>query len=103
MKYYMLPIAAAFLLANIAYLPSADAAQSKRGEQNEARAQLIAGKVKSLPEIEDRILPKMRGMRYLGPEYDLESQVYRLKFMKGNRVIFVDVDARSGAIIRTIG
>jgi len=74
----------------------------RRGEQNEARQQLMAGKVKSLREIEARILPRMRGMQYIGPEYDPVSQVYRLKFLKDNRVVFVDIDAATGAVIRQI-
>ena len=59
-----------------------------------------AGKVKSLREIEANIVPRMRGMQYLGPEYDAVAQVYRLKFIDRDRVIFVDVDARTGNVIR---
>ncbi|WP_430386196.1 PepSY domain-containing protein [Blastomonas fulva] len=84
--------------------PHADALDGKRrGEQSEAREQFMAGQVKSLREIEGRILPKMRGMQYLGPEYDAGSQVYRLKFLDSGRVIFVDVDARTGAVLRQTG
>jgi uncharacterized membrane protein YkoI len=39
-------------------------------------------------------------MQYLGPEYDPSAQVYRLKFINKDRVIFVDVDARTGNILR---
>jgi uncharacterized membrane protein YkoI len=39
-------------------------------------------------------------MEYLGPEYDEDSKIYRLKFVDNGRVIFVDVDARSGSIVR---
>ena len=39
-------------------------------------------------------------MEYLGPEYDQDNKIYRLKFVDDGRVIFVDVDARSGSIIR---
>ncbi|MEZ5710664.1 MAG: PepSY domain-containing protein [Blastomonas sp.] len=82
-------------------IPASNAdAQMRRGEQNDARQQLMAGQVKSLREIEARILPRMRGMKYLGPEFDPDNKVYRLKFLKNNRVVFVDVDARSGAILR---
>ena len=42
----------------------------------------------------------MQGMQYLGPEYDPAAVAYRLKFIRDGRVIFVDVDARSGEIIR---
>ena len=75
-------------------------ALDRRGEQNDARAQMMAGKVKSLRSIENRILPRMRGSQYLGPEFDPASQVYRLKFIRDGRVIFVDVDGRTGQILR---
>jgi len=75
-------------------------AEGRRGEQAEARQDMAAGKVKSLREIEASIVPRMRGMQYLGPEYDPSAQVYRLKFINGNRVIFVDVDGRTGGVLR---
>ena len=80
-------------------IPSADAVQ-RGDEQQDARAQMMAGKVKSLRSIENRVLPKMAGSQYLGPEFDPIAQIYRLKFIRKGRVIFVDVDGRSGAIIR---
>ncbi len=69
-------------------------------EQKAARAQMMAGKGKSLRSIENRVPPKMAGSQYLGPEYDPRAQVYRLKFIQEGRVIFVDVDGRTGAILR---
>ena len=87
------------MLASIAML-SPVPADPRRGEQNEARQDMRAGKVKSLREIEANIVPRMRGMQYLGPEYDPVAQVYRLKFIDRDRVIFVDVDARTGNVIR---
>jgi uncharacterized membrane protein YkoI len=72
----------------------------KGDDQGKAREQMNSGKVLSLREIESRIIPRMRGMEYLGPEYDGNAQVYRLKFINDGRVIFVDVDARSGSILR---
>ena len=50
----------------------------------------MAGKVKSIRSIEDRILPRMSGSEYIGPEFDPGAQVYRLKFIRDGRVIFVD-------------
>jgi uncharacterized membrane protein YkoI len=76
------------------------AALAPKADQQEARKQMNEGKVLSLRQIEARVLPKMKGMEYLGPEYDEDSRVYRLKFVNDGRVIFVDVDARSGSIIR---
>lgn len=75
-------------------------AADRRGEQNDARAQMMAGKVKSLRSIENRVLPKMSGSQYLGPEFDPVAQVYRLKFIRKGRVVFVDVDGRTGAVLR---
>ena len=54
-----------------------------------------------LREIERRVLPQMRGSQYLGPEYDPVAVAYRLKFIDGGRVVFVDVDARSGRVIHS--
>lgn len=87
------------MLASIALL-SPVTADPRRGEQNEAREDMRAGKIKRLPEIEAIIVPRMRGMQYLGPEYDPTAQVYRLKFINRDRVIFVDVDARTGNVLR---
>ncbi len=75
-------------------------AVQRNDEQAEARAQMMAGKVKSIRSIENRLLPKMAGSQYLGPEFDPAAQVYRLKFIKKGRVVFVDVDGRTGAILR---
>ncbi len=89
-------------LVSIALLSPA-AADPRRGEQNDARQDMRAGKVKSLREIEATIVPRMRGMQYLGPEYDPTAQVYRLKFIDRDRVIFVDVDGRTGSVLRQRG
>ncbi len=83
-----------------AALLSPGTVDARRGEQDEARQDMRAGKVKSLREIEASVVPRMRGMQYLGPEYDSTAQVYRLKFIDGNRVIFVDVDGRTGSVLR---
>ena len=70
-------------------------------EQGEVRREMRAGNVQSLREIEQRVLPRMAGMQYLGPEYDPAAMAYRLKFIDKGRGVFVDVDARSGRIIST--
>ncbi len=85
------------MLAAIAVSLPADA---RRGEQDDARQDWQQGKVKSLREIEGSVVPRMRGMQYLGPEYDPSAQVYRLKFINKDRVIFVDVDGKTGGILR---
>lgn len=79
--------------------PAADAQQRRADEQREARHDLRNGNVRSLREIEARVLPMKRGMQYLGPEYDPTAMAYRLKFIQDGRVVFVDVDARTGQIL----
>lgn len=56
------------------------------------------GRSMPLPKLEQRVLPFMGGADYLGPE--LNGDVYRFKFMRDGRVIWVDVDAQSGRILR---
>ena len=56
------------------------------------------GRSMPLPKLEQRVLPFMGGADYLGPE--LNGDVYRFKFMQNGRVIWVDVDAQSGRILR---
>ena len=88
-----------FLLAALLVAPVPALAGGQRDDQGEVRKDLRAGNVRPLREIEDRILPQMQGMQYLGPEYDATAMAYRLKFIRDGRVVFVDVDARSGDVI----
>lgn len=88
----------AILLLSAA-LPAMPAHAGPGDAQGEVRRDLRAGHVRSLREIERRVLPQMPGTQYLGPEYDPTALVYRLKFIRDGRVLFVDVDARSGEII----
>jgi hypothetical protein len=87
---------AVFLAVALPALPALAEPVSVRGQ---VRKEMRAGNVRSLRDIERRVLPAMPGMEYLGPEYDPAAMVYRLKFIRDGRVTFVDVDARSGAII----
>lgn len=73
-----------------------------RNDQGEARKEMRAGNVLPLREIERRVVTplKAQGHEYLGPAYDSTAMAYRLKFIKGGRVSFVDVDARTGRILQ---
>lgn len=88
------------LMALAALLPATPTLAGPGNEQGELRRDVRAGSVKKPSEIEARVLPMMRGMQYLGPEYDPVAMAYRLKFIRDGRVVFVDVDARTGQIIR---
>jgi uncharacterized membrane protein YkoI len=82
-------------------LPSAAQAQS-RDEQVEARKEMRAGRQLTLAEIERRVVPQMerRGMEYIAVELDPTAKVYRLKFLDDRQVVWVDVDARTGRVLR---
>jgi len=57
------------------------------------------GRALPLPQIERKVMPFMDGADYLGPE--LNGGTYRLKFIDRNgRVVWVDVDAETGRIVR---
>jgi hypothetical protein len=74
-------------------------------EQDRVRKDTRDGDVLSLRKIEDKIVPSMkaRGAAYIGAEYEGQIARYRLKFMRGQSVIWVDVDGRSGNIIGKAG
>ena len=79
-------------------LSSAPALADPPRDANRAFQGVRQGRSMPLPELERRVLPFMGGADYLGPE--LNGGTYRLKFMQNGRVIWVDVDAQTGRIIR---
>lgn len=81
-------------------LPAMPALAAPGDAQGQVRRDMREGAVRSLREIEQQVLPRMQGMEYLGPEYDPAALAYRLKFIRDGRVVFVDIDARSGQILR---
>lgn len=103
MKRFLAPalLAASALLAT-GLMPAS--AHAKRGElhdeQGHVRKDMRDGHVRSLREIEGRVLPQMRGAQYLGPEYDPAAMAYRFKFIENGRVVWLDVDARTGQVMR---
>ncbi len=95
----MKQFAALFAISLGLVLPALTVFAQNTGEQTQVRKEMRAGNVRSLREIEQRVLPTMPGMQYLGPEYDPAAMAYRLKFIRDGRVVFVDVDARSGTVL----
>ena len=79
---------------------AAPVAAQSRSDQGEARKEMKAGNILRARDIEARILPQMRDAEYLGFAYDPTAMAYRLKFIREGRVMFVDVDARTGRVIR---
>ena len=95
----MLALALILLTAPLAAEPVPD----RRGDQAEAFEARRQGKIKPLREIEGRVVPQMRGAQYLGVELDGYSGIYTLKFLRDGNVIWVEVDGRSGQVLRRIG
>ncbi len=62
-------------------------------------------KTRSLPvrEIERRVIPRLPGAQYLGFDFDPDTDIYTLKFLRNGSVIWVDVDGRTGNIVRRTG
>ncbi|HVF36851.1 MAG TPA: hypothetical protein VNA29_02780 [Sphingomicrobium sp.] len=72
-------------------------------DQDRAYIAKQRGEAMSLPQIERRVLPRMNGADYLGPEM-LRGRIVRMKFMDDEgRVIWVDVDAATGRIVGRSG
>ena len=77
---------------------SAPALAEKPRDADKAFEATQQGRSMPLPQLERRVMPFMGGADYLGPE--LNGTIYRFKFMRDGRVIWVDVDGQSGRIIR---
>ena len=96
----LLPILLATSLPIPLAATAASAQPQRFDEQGEARREMKAGNILKSREIEARVLPTMRGHDYLGFEYDPRAMAYRLKFIRDGRVSFVDVDAKTGRVLR---
>lgn len=66
-------------------------------DQDRAYNQKQRGQSMPLPQIERRVLPRMGGADYLGPE--MRGRNLRMKFMDQGKVIWVDVDPMTGRIL----
>ena len=81
----------------------AQAPDQRHGDQRSAFEARKTGRSLSLREIEARVIPTMRGLQYIGFDYDSGSAIYTLKFLRDGTVIWVEVDGRSGQIIGRTG
>ena len=65
-------------------------------EQDNAYRATQQGRIRPLPEIRARI--NIPGAEFIGVEFD--GRIYRLKYMRGGEVIWIDVDAETGQVVR---
>jgi hypothetical protein len=82
-------------------LATSPALADRPRDQDRAFRATKEGRSMPLPRIEQRVRPHMNGADYLGPEF--RGETYRLKYMRGGRVIWVDVDAATGRILGRSG
>lgn len=93
----------ALALAGTVFAAAPADARPRDREQDEAFKATRDGHFLPLRAIESRIVPQMRGFTYLGPELDPGSGRYRLKFVRGQQMVWIDVDARSGQVVGRSG
>jgi hypothetical protein len=87
-------------LAATAFLGlSAAPAQGRRDEQDAARRAMLEGQVMPFSIIKRRVEAEMGDATYLGSEFNPSTNRYRLKYVKDGKVVWVDVDGRTGDII----
>jgi hypothetical protein len=75
------------------------------GEERELaslRRHVAAGELVPLSQVEQRLLPQLRGHQYIGAEFDPGPKTYRLKFLSNGNVVWIDIDARTGRTIRRV-
>ncbi|MDQ8756728.1 PepSY domain-containing protein [Sphingosinicella sp. LHD-64] len=94
MRFLLLILAAGLTLSAPADAQRRLSAQ-RGGEQDAAYRATQQGEILSLPEIRSRV--RIPGADFIGAEFD--GRVYRLKYMRGGEVIWIDVDARTGRVI----
>lgn len=75
--------------------------QDRPRDQDRAFRATQEGRSMPLPMIEQRVLPRMGDADYLGPE--MRGGNVRMKFLDRGKVIWVDVDPRTGRIIGKSG
>nr|WP_223262844.1 hypothetical protein [Sphingobium sp. SCG-1] len=74
-------------------------AMGRRDEQDAARRAMLEGQVMPFSIIKRRVESEMDDATYLGSEFNPSSNRYRLKYVKEGKVVWVDVDGRTGEII----
>ena len=90
--------------AGLAATPAHATAQGglQRNEQNGAYRAMQQGQTLPFTEIRRRVSITVPNAQFIGVEI-IGGMIYRLKYMRGADVIWIDVDARTGRIIARTG
>ncbi len=67
-------------------------------EQDSAYRLAKEGQIMQLGDILAQVSPHVGG-KFIGSEFDADHVMYRLRYLQGNTVKNVDVDARTGRIL----
>lgn len=86
------------LLSGVSALAIAMPQPVRARPRDDVRGLVEAGEIKPFEEIRSRVVSQTRG-DYLGVQLDMESLIYRFRFIEDGRVFNVDVDARTGRML----
>jgi len=92
-----------FLLAALAGLAlaapaAADAGTGLQRVREQDNAYRATQQGRAIPFVEIRARIRVPGATFIGVEFD--GRIYRLKYMRGAEVIWIDVDAATGRIVQ---
>jgi len=90
-----IPLALAAAGLAVSALPADARGLQNMREQDAAYRANQQGQILSLPMIRSRV--RVPGAEFIGAEFD--GRIYRLKYMRGSEVIWIDVDARTGRVV----
>ena len=94
MRILILSLAAASLFASA--VPADAQGRQRIREQDAAFQAAQEGRSLTLPEIRARI--RIPNAQFIGAEM-IGPNIYRLKFMRGSQVIWIDVEAQTGRVV----
>lgn len=99
MRKFVLMIAA--LSAAAPALAQAQSGQPRPRDTEAAARGVRHGDILPLPAVRERV--RIPGATLIGADLLSNGFIYRLRFMRGSNVMFVDVDARTGRVLGCMG
>ena len=93
---FLVPLLAAGLAATPAHAFAQRGLQ--RDEQAGAYRAMQQGEILSLPEIRRRVSITVPNAQFIGVEI-IGGMIYRLKYMRGAEVIWIDIEASTGRVV----